>query len=146
MIHVSHSIDIRRSPEDVFAYVTDPGKLHTWQDAEEVEQLTPGPVRPGTRFREVHKVLGRRRTEITEVVVFDHGRRFGVRVEDGPPVDGRWDFEAIEGGTRLTMTPQVRLPGPLQAAAPLVAFLTVLVFARFHRRLKRALEAQSSFS
>ena len=144
MIHVSHSIDIRRSPEDVFAYVTDPANLHTWQDAEEIEQLTPGPVRPGTRFREVHKALGRRRTEITEVVLFDHGRRFGIRVVDGPPVDGRWDFEAIDGGTRVTMTPQPRLPGPL---APLAALATVLVFSRFHRRLKRALEAdQSSFS
>jgi uncharacterized protein YndB with AHSA1/START domain len=143
VIHVSHSIDIRRAPEDVFAYVTDPAKLHTWQDAEAVEQLTDGPVRPGTRFREVHKALGRRRTEITEVVLFDHGRRFGIRVVDGPPVDGRWDFEAIDGGTRVTMTPQPRVPAPLR---PLVALATVLVFSRFHRRLKRALEAQSSLS
>jgi len=142
VIQVSHTIDIRRTPDDVFAYVTDPAKLHTWQDAEEVEQLTPGPVRPGTRFREVHKALGRRRTEITEVVLFDHGRRFDIRVV-GPPVDGRWDFEAIEGGTRVTMTPQPRVPAPLR---PLVALATVLVFSRFHRRLKRAVEAQSSFS
>ena len=147
MIHVSHSIDVRRSPEDVFAFMTDPANLHAWQDAEDVEQLTPGPVRPGTRFREVHKALGSRRTEITEVVLFDPGRRFGIRVVDGPPVDGRWDFEAIEDGTRVTMTPHVRLRGPLKPAAPLVALLTVLVFSRFHRRLKRALEAgQSSFS
>jgi hypothetical protein len=146
VIHVSHSIDIRRSPEDVFAYVTDPANLHTWQDAEAVEQLTSGPVRTGTRFREVHKALGRRRTEITEVVLFDHGRRFAIRVVDGPPVDGRWDFEAIDGGTRVTMTPQVRMPAPI---APFAALATVLVFSRFHRRLKRALEtgaAQSSFS
>jgi len=143
VIHVSHSIDIRRAPEDVFAYVTDPAKLHTWQDAEAVEQLTDGPVRPGTRFREVHKALGPRRTEIPEVVLFDHGRRFGIRVVDGPPVDGRWDFEAIDGGTRVTMTPQPRVSAPLR---PLVALATVLVFSRFHRRLKRALEAQSSLS
>jgi len=34
--------------------VGDPGKLHTWPDAEEIEQLTPGPVRRRARFREVH--------------------------------------------------------------------------------------------
>jgi uncharacterized protein YndB with AHSA1/START domain len=48
---VRQSVEIARSPEDVFAYVTDPTKLSTWQDAQEVSQLTPGPVGPGTRFR-----------------------------------------------------------------------------------------------
>jgi uncharacterized protein YndB with AHSA1/START domain len=136
----THSVVIAHPPDAVFAYMTDPTKLSTWQDAEEVTQLTPGPVGAGTRFREVHKAMGRRRTEITEVVVFEPGRRFEIRVVDGPPVDGRWDFEPDDGGTRLTLTPLVRLRGRLRHAAPLMAFATVLVFTRFHRRLKRALE------
>jgi uncharacterized protein YndB with AHSA1/START domain len=140
MIVVGHRIDIARAPEDVFAYITDPSKLSRWQDAEHIEQLTPGPVGRGTRFREVHKAMGRRRTELTEVVTFDPGRRFEIRVVDGPPVDGRWDFEAIDGGTRLTLTPTVRLRRGLRALQPVVAFGTALVFAGFHRRLKRALE------
>jgi hypothetical protein len=140
VIVVGHRIDIARAPQDVFAYITDPSKLANWQDAEHVEQLTPGPVARGTRFREVHKAMGRRRTELTEVVTFDPGRRFEIRVVDGPPVDGRWDFEAIDGGTRLTLTPTVRLRRGLRALEPVVAFGTALVFAGFHRRLKRALE------
>jgi uncharacterized protein YndB with AHSA1/START domain len=140
VIRVGHSIDIARSPGDVFAYVTDPSKLGTWQDAEEIEQLTPGPVGPGTRFREVHKAMGRRRVEVTEVVVFEPGRRFDIRVVHGVPVDGRWDFEPADGGTRLTLTPTVRLPRPLRVLEPVVAFLTALAFSRFHRRLKRNLE------
>jgi hypothetical protein len=135
------SIEIARSPEDVFAYVTDPSKLGTWQDAEEVTQLTPGPVGPGTRFREVHKVMGRRREEVTEVMVHEPARRFDIRVVEGPPVDGRWDFEPSGGGTRLTFTPTVRMPQKARALQPVVAFLTGLAFARFHRRLKRALES-----
>ena len=141
VIVFGHSIDIARAPEDVFAYMTDPAKLASWQDAQHVEQLTPEPVGRGTRFREVHQVMGRRRTELTEVVTFDPGRRFEIRVVDGPPIDGRWDFEAIDGGTRLTLTPTVRLRRGLRALQPVVAFGTVLVFAGFHRRLKRALEA-----
>jgi uncharacterized protein YndB with AHSA1/START domain len=141
VIEVRQSVEITRSPEEVFAYVTDPTKVSTWQDAEEVSQLTPGPVGAGTRFREVHKVLGIRRVEITEVVVFEPGRRFDIRVVEGPPVDGRWDFESAGAGTRLTLTPTARLPGPLRVAEPLVAFMTALAFGRFHRRLKRALEA-----
>jgi hypothetical protein len=135
---MGHRIDIARSPEDVFAFMTDPSQLAAWQDAEHVEQLTPGPVGVGTRFREVHRVMGRRRVELTEVVTFQPGHRFEIRVVEGPPVDGRWDFDAIDIGTRLTFTPTVRVARPFR---PVFAFVTSLAFARFHRRLKRALES-----
>ena len=141
MIEVRQSVEIARPPDEVFAYLTDPDKLSTWQDAEEVRQLTSGSVGPGTRFREVHRALGRRRVEITEVVVFEPGRRFDIRVVEGPPVDGRWELEPAGAGTRLTMTPSARLPGPLRVAAPLVELATAAVMSRFHRRLKRALES-----
>lgn len=134
-------IEIARSPEEVFAYVTDPSKLSTWQDAEEVVQLTPGAIGAGTRLREVHRVLGRRRVEITEFVVYEPGRRFEIRMIDGPPLDGRWDFEPTAAGTRLTFTPIVRLTGVRRRLEPVVVLATLAVFWRFHQRLKRALEA-----
>jgi uncharacterized protein YndB with AHSA1/START domain len=137
----TQQIEIGRSPEEVFAYLTDPSKLSTWQDAEEVIQLTPGPPGVGTRLREVHKVLGRRRVEITEFVVYEPGRRFDIRMVDGPPLDGRWDFEPCNGGTRLTFTPIVRLTGFKQRFEPVLILATRVVFRRFHRRLKHALEA-----
>jgi hypothetical protein len=136
----TQSIEIARSPDEVFAFVTDPSKLPMWQDAEEVTQLTPGPLGVGSRLREVHKILGRRRVEITEVVVYEPGQRLDIRVVDGPPVDGRWDFAATATGTRLTFTPIVRLTGYRRHLEPLVVRATLLVFRRYHRRLKRALE------
>jgi uncharacterized protein YndB with AHSA1/START domain len=136
VIEIRAIADIARPPEEVFAYLADPAKLTTWQNADEVTQLTPGPVGVGTRFREVHRALGRRRVETTEIVTFEPGRRFEIRVIDGPPVDGRWDFEPAAGGTRLIMTPTARVPGPLR---PLVELATALVMQRFHRRLERAL-------
>lgn len=137
----TQQIEIGRSPEEVFAYLTDPSKLSTWQDAEDVIQLTPGPLGVGTRLRETHKVLGRRRVEITEFVVYEPGRRFDIRMLEGPPLDGRWDFEPSNVGTRLTFTPIVRLTGRRQRFEPALILGTRLVFRRFHRRLKRALEA-----
>ena len=136
----SHTIHIARPPGDVFAYMTDPAKLNTWQDAGEVTKLTPGPVGPGTRLREVHKALGRSRTELTEIVVYEPGRRFDIRVVEGPPVDGRWDLASEADGTRLTFTPTVRLQPRLRRLEPIVAWATALVFRRYHGRLKRALE------
>jgi uncharacterized protein YndB with AHSA1/START domain len=138
----SHTIQIARSPEDVFAYITDASKLGTWQDAEEVTQLTDGPVGSGTRFREIHKAMGMRRTELTEVVTFEPGRRFEIRVVEGPPVDGRWDFAPAAGGTRLTFFPSAHLPPRLRRLEPVVEWSTALAFRRYHGRLKRALEAR----
>ena len=137
----TQSIEIARSPADVFAFLTDPSKLALWQDAEEVTQLTPGPLGTGSRLREVHRSLGKRRVEITEFVVYEPGRRFDIRVVDGPPLDGRWDFEPSPGGTRLTFTPIPRLTGVLARLEPAMVFATLLVFGRYHRRLKRALES-----
>lgn len=137
---VRPSIDIGRPPEEVFVFLSDPAKLTTWQDAEEVTQLTPGPVGPGTRFREVHRRLGRRRAQVTEVVALVPGRRLEIRMVEGPPVDGRWDLEPIAAGTRLTMTPTVRLQGVLGALAPLAELATALAMRRAHLRLKRVLE------
>jgi len=139
------TVEIARLPEEVFAFVTDPAKLSTWQDAEEVLQLTDGPVRAGTRFREVHKVMGRRRVELTEVVECDPGRVFHIHVVDGPPVDGRWEFEATPGGgTRLTLTPLAHLSGRARIANRAMEQMTALVFRRFHRRLERALEQDAA--
>jgi uncharacterized protein YndB with AHSA1/START domain len=133
----TQSIEIARTPEAVFTYMTDPAKLATWQDADEVVQLTPGPLGAGTRLRETHTTFGRRRVEITEFVVYEPGRRFEIRVVDGPPVDGRWDFEPSAAGTRLTFTPIVRATGVRRR---FIVLATLAVFRRFHRRLKRALE------
>jgi|tagenome__1003787_1003787.scaffolds.fasta_scaffold20818564_1 hypothetical protein len=140
MIVFSHSLEIRRTPEEVFAFVADPAKLSQWQDVQSMTQLTPGPVGPGTRFREIHKALGRTRVEITEIVSFEPGRRFEIRMLEGVPVDGRWEFEPTPHGTRLTMTPTWRLPAWLAFARPGLSLLTVASFAVFHRRLKRAIE------
>ena len=141
----SATVQIARPPEEVFAFVSDPAKLSAWQDAEEVQQLTDGPVRAGTRFREVHKVMGRRRVELTEVVEYDPGRVFHIRVLEGPPVDGRWEFAPTAGGgTRLTLTPLAHLSGRAHIANRALEHITALAFRRFHRRLKRALEREAA--
>jgi len=137
----STTVEIARAPEDVFAFVIDPAKLSVWQDAEEVQQLTDGPVRAGTRFREVHKLMGRRRVELTEVVECEPGRVFHIRVVEGPPVDGRREFAPTpRGGPRVTLTPLAHLSGRMRIANRAMEQMTALAFRRFHRRLKRALE------
>jgi hypothetical protein len=85
--------------------------------------------------------MRRRRVELTEVVECDPGGLLHIRVVEGPPVDGRWEFAPTpSGGTRVTLTPLANLPGRAGIANRVMEQMTALVFRRFHRRLKRALE------
>ena len=143
MINFSLTADIDRPPTEVFAFVTDPDKLGEWQDVIEVEQITPGPVGQGTRFREVHQVMGRRNEQVTEFTVYEPAQRLDVGIVEGPVhVDGRWDFAATDGGgTHLTFTASGRLVFPLVLVQPLVVAAMKRSFNRYHARLKQALEA-----
>jgi uncharacterized protein YndB with AHSA1/START domain len=53
IVRVEESFTVGRPPEVVFDYVTDPSNLADWQTAHTTtKQLTEGPPRLGSRFRE----------------------------------------------------------------------------------------------
>jgi ligand-binding SRPBCC domain-containing protein len=129
---------IERPPGDVFAVLADPLALPEWQGTSEVEQLTEGPVGEGTRFREVHRLLGLRLESITEVVGYEPDRRFEVRVVSGPvPIDGRWELRPDAVGTHLRFFAEGGGPG---LAAPFLRRR----FRRQHARLKRVVEGRDA--
>jgi uncharacterized protein YndB with AHSA1/START domain len=145
VIRFTTEVEIDRPPDAVFAYISDPAKLGEWQGAAEVEQLTPGPVGVGTRFREVHKVAGRANEQVTEVSGYERPRVFAIKVVEGPvPLDGRWELQPRNGGTRVTLTATGEGPRMLRFADPLLARLFKARFAASHKKLKRALEATPS--
>src|SRR4051812_3625343 len=112
MIKFGFAIEIARPTSEVFSYLTDPAKLQQWQGTAEVEQLTPGPVREGTRFREVHERLGRRIESVTEVTGYDPDRHFAVSIAEGPvPIDGEWDLDPSAVGTRVDFRATGQLSG-----------------------------------
>jgi uncharacterized protein YndB with AHSA1/START domain len=137
VIRVELETRIGRPPDEVFAYLADPANLHDWQGTAEVEQLTPGPIAAGTRFRELHRMLGRRIESVTEIVDYQPDRRFAIRVISGPlPIDGRWDLEPDGTGTLLRFSAEGVGPA---LAAPLARHR----FRNQHARLKAAFESRS---
>ncbi|HEY4684095.1 MAG TPA: SRPBCC family protein [Candidatus Acidoferrales bacterium] len=59
MIQHEVTIHINRPVEQVFTFLADTKNLRTWQsDLVENEQLTEGPLRVGSRFREAECVKG----------------------------------------------------------------------------------------
>ena len=98
-MHFEQTIQIDRSPEDVFAYMTDTAKLSSWQPTTvDVLRDREGPLVLGERFHEVHAALGRRLQSTVEVAQYDAPRAFALRILDGPlPLDGSWTLEGSSG-------------------------------------------------
>jgi uncharacterized membrane protein len=144
MIQFTTAIEIDRPVRDVFAYVTDPAKLASWQtNTVEVTQETDGPLRVGTRLREVHRAPGGRRlASLVEVTELEAERAFALRILDGPlPVDGRFLFvPAGAGRTRVEVHGSGAPRGPLRMLAPLLSRVVRRQFSAHLAALKRVLE------
>ena len=104
MAPLVHSVEIDRSPEDVFAYVTDPTRFPEWQDA--VVRAGPqgsGPLQQGSRISLTRKVGKREQTMTSELTEYAPPRSYAFRVVEP---------DALHLRARL------RGPRPRQAARP----------------------------
>jgi len=134
---------IARPPAEVFDVVTDLGRLHEWQPMiVEVQQLDSGPLRTGTRLREIREVRGRRLEQTVEVAAHEPGRRFGLRVLEGPlPVDGELRFEPDGAGTRLHLAATGRPHGAQRLLSPLLRAGLKREFRKQYAALREVVEA-----
>jgi uncharacterized protein YndB with AHSA1/START domain len=113
MAPIVASIEISRSPEDVFAYVTDPSRMPEWQGGVvRVERIGEGPVAVGTRAV-VTRRIGRREVNMTvEIAEVDPPRSFVVRSLDGPVRgENRGTIEPLDDGRRSRVTNALDLQG-----------------------------------
>jgi len=103
MIRCEMSVHITRPVEQVFAFLVDPEKLRMWQsNLVEAETLTSGPLRLGSRFREVRR-LGQRETEVLgEVSEFELNQRLATKTSTKPDVRVSYSLASEQGGTRLS--------------------------------------------
>jgi len=85
MAPIVESIEIARSPEDVFSYVTDPSRLPEWQESVvSVRRDDDGPITVGSRVV-VTRRLGRRAQAMTvELAELNPPSSWAVRGIDGP--------------------------------------------------------------
>ncbi len=145
MIEFSVETEIARSPSEVFAYVTDPSKLPTWQrNTISVRQEDDGPVGVGTRLHEVHRAPGGKELEsVVEVSEYEPDRAFALKMIEGPlPLDARLSFAPGGAGTLLTFVGRGQPAGAMRLAGPLLGRTLKRQFARHCADLKKALENQ----
>jgi uncharacterized protein YndB with AHSA1/START domain len=146
MIEFTIHTDIDRPVGDVFAYVTDPEKLPTWQtNTVSVTQERPGPLRVGTRLHEVHRGPGGRElASLVEVAELEPDRAFALRMLEGPlPIHARIALEPTDEGTRMAFTAHGSPRGAMRLAQPLLKIAVQRQFASHCAALKRVMEDQT---
>ncbi|MFD3498178.1 SRPBCC family protein [Streptomyces sp. NPDC058676] len=113
MSAVREVIDVDRSPDDVYAYVTDPSHLPEWQlSAVSAQRLDEGPLHEGSRVRVTRRIGSR---EMPMTVEFDEHvppHRWGLHGVDGPVrprVHGV--IEPLDDGRRSRVTIDIDFEG-----------------------------------
>ncbi|MFE0135814.1 SRPBCC family protein [Streptomyces sp. NPDC059037] len=124
MSTIKESIDISRSPEEVFSYVTDPTHLPDWQEsAVSVRLLGDAPITAGSKVA-VTRRMGRREMVTTmQVIDLDPPRSWHIHGIDGPVRgDVQGTIEPIDNGehSRLTLALDFEGHGIGKALVPLV--------------------------
>jgi carbon monoxide dehydrogenase subunit G len=127
------TIEIARTPEDVFAYLTDVSNLPAWQAGVRSATLRDG------RVEESRSLLGRELHTSLEIVEREEFRVFTLRALDSPvPFTVRHELEPAGGGTRLKVTAEGDVPG---FAAGLLKRRAEKQFRKDFERLKQILES-----
>ncbi|WP_137990870.1 SRPBCC family protein [Streptomyces vilmorinianum] len=124
MSAIKETIDISRSPAEVFSYVTDPTHLPDWQEnAVAARPLSDEPIAVGSKLS-VTRHIGRRDMTMTmQVIDMDPPRSWHMHGIDGPVRgDVHGTIEPIDNGTRsrLTLAGDFEGHGIGKALVPLV--------------------------
>jgi uncharacterized protein YndB with AHSA1/START domain len=143
MIHYEISVHIGSPVDKVFAYLADAGNLRAWQtDLVENEQLTEGPIRVGTRFREVRRTGPRQSKIQAEITAFEPNKRFATKTVMGPQATVSYAFNAENDGTRLTYQFALQTSGFMRLMEPVIAGSIKKDAEADFQKLKRILESQ----
>jgi uncharacterized protein YndB with AHSA1/START domain len=117
-----HTVTIRRSPADVFAFVADGETAPQWRPGVvDVAHVSGDGV--GAVYRQgVKGPFGRRVAADYEITGYEPGRLLAFRATAGPVrPEGRYEFASDDGGTRVRFSLRCELSGMKRLMAPGVA-------------------------
>jgi uncharacterized protein YndB with AHSA1/START domain len=122
MIRHEVTIHLDKPVEQVFAFLTDTGKLSTWQsNLIKSEQLTEGPLRTGSRFREIRLINNKEEEIEAEITTLEPNRRLETKTVTKPQAMVSYSLEPEQGGTRLHYKFVLETSGPMRLMEPIMA-------------------------
>ncbi|MBT2442593.1 SRPBCC family protein [Streptomyces sp. ISL-36] len=113
MSAIKETIDIRRSPSEVFTYVTDPTHLPDWQEsAVSVRPLSAEPIAVGSKVSVTRRIGRREFSSTMQVIDLDPPRSWHIHGIDGPVRgDVQGTIEPLGDGERSRLTLSIDFEG-----------------------------------
>jgi carbon monoxide dehydrogenase subunit G len=147
MVKLTVSDVIHRPVEAVFAFATDPLKSQLWQTENVVAEKSLAADPQGkARVVKTVKGLGFKTDFTMETVEFEPNRKIVTNITGGGRYGhvsgrGKWLFDGVPEGTRVTFDWEVELGGLLKLAAPVFAPLARRTLRCDLLNLKKVMEA-----
>ena len=145
MSALTHTIEIDRPPDEVFAYASDPLRFTEWQaDVVEVHFEGDGGREVGSRFTTTRRIGPNERTITQEITEVQPPHRFSAHGVEGPiRPHASIDVEPLDDGARSRVTFELDFEGHGfgKALVPAVRQLASRGAPESYRRLKERLEA-----
>jgi len=145
MLKIETSTVINRPVEDVFAVASNPEGYVKWSPGlVEVKRISEGPVGVGTTWRLVRQALGQRLEGDLKLTEYDLNRKFTLDSKSRPfPGKARWTFNAVDGGTRVSVLIQAEPGGFFKLAEPVLGSFTKRTNETELANLKDLMEAHA---
>ena len=145
MINLDFSTLIDRPMKDVFAFVANPNNMAQWNSAVvSLEQVTPGPVGVGTKFKSVGEMMGRRIEGEMQITSYEPDTKCGFQVNAGPmQVNLTLTFKPVGTGTKISLNAQGNPAGFFKLAEPMMAGRVKSLMQENLSRLKSQLEKRA---
>ena len=143
MMEITDSTVINRPIDEVFALAGDPAKDASWATVMvESYRTSDGPLEKGATLVQVLRFLGKRIAARCEITEYEAERRLGFTMVAGPNKGAHErTFEAVDGGTRVTMLTRGDNAGLFKISDPLLKRLATRQMAADLAILKELLEA-----
>src|SRR5215213_671365 len=118
MIDLDLSTLVDRPMRDVFAFVSNLNNMSKWNSAVvSLEQVTPGAVGVGTKFKSVGEMMGRRIEGEVQVTSYEPDTKTGFQMNAGPmQINITISFKPVGTGTKVGLNAQGNPAGVFKLA------------------------------
>ncbi|MBI2331327.1 MAG: SRPBCC family protein [Chloroflexi bacterium] len=142
MINLDFGVLIDRPIKDVFAFVANPNNMSKWNSAVvSLEQVTPGAVGVGTKFKSVGEMMGRRIEGEMQITAYDPDAKCGFQINAGlMQVNLTMTFKTVGTGTKVSLNAQGNPGGIFKLAEGVMAGQVKSMMEGNLARLKTVLE------
>jgi carbon monoxide dehydrogenase subunit G len=105
MINLELGTLIDKPIKDVFTFVSNPNNMSKWNSAVvSIQQVTPGAMDVGTKFKTVGEAMGRRLEGEMQVQAFEPDNKCGFQLQAGPmQMNLTMSFKTVGTGTKLNL-------------------------------------------